>query len=253
MSPRPFFPALKISGFALLLALTLSGPVPLSAQDAPAAPTYPHDFVGCPEFTTTAGKQSAGTASVIKLSDGFQSYIVSARHLLGPEGGFAKQADAKDVPTFVQSIKIQGFTGGSRSYSVDGLLVPATQLEPIGGTPIDDLAIYQLKDSSPQDQAAPLAAKPPAVGETVWVVAEVRGGVPQGEIMHSAKVLDGDGWLRLQFDNDKIITNGASGAPVLNAAGEVVGVYSGHSEKDGHKIAFVIPAALILSVIQKSH
>jgi hypothetical protein len=181
----------------------------------------------------------------VKLKGGTQTYIVSARHLLGPEGGFAKQTPAEKVPEFVKSIDISSFSGGNRHYDVTGLLVPAKQLKPIGGPPVNDMAVYLNQDSSAQSQAVVLADQVPAVGEPVWVIARVRGGVPEGEIMHSAKVISNNGWLVIQFDNDNIITAGASGAPVLNAAGEVVGVYSAHSTTSAHKTGFIIPAPLI--------
>jgi hypothetical protein len=238
-------------------------PVPAAPKNPPtpqpavtavpsAPPTYPNDFVGGPEFNTTAGRQAAGTASVIKLKDGTQSYIVSARHLLGPDGGFKTQTAAKDVPAFVQSIRIESFSGGSQHYDVTGLLVPATKLKADGGGPIDDMAIYQNHDATPQNQAVTLADQAPAVGTPVWVVARVRGGVPEGQIMQSAKVTSNSEWIIIQFDNDGIITAGASGAPVLNAAGEVIGVYSGHSKKDGHMLGFIIPAPLIAKIIKQA-
>lgn len=241
---------ISLTFFLSVLVLAQS----LEAQDVPTVPTYPSDFVGGAEVETIDGTQGAGTASVIKLKDGFQCYVVSARHLLGPMGGFKTQTAAKDVPSFVKSIKIDAFSGGIHTYVVTGLAVPATDLNPLTA-PINDLAVYQLHDSSPQDQAVVLSDKLPIVGEPVWVVAKVRGGVPEGQIMQSAKVTsskEGE-WLNAQFDNDKIITAGASGAPVLNAAGEVVGVYSGHYGKDGHMFADIIPSTMIILIIKQAN
>ena len=67
-----------------------------------------------------------------------------------------------------------------------------------------------------------LAETVPALGSQVWLVAKVRGGASADQIMHSAKVVD----IRIifQFDDDKLITRDASGGPVVNAEGEVVGV-----------------------------
>jgi hypothetical protein len=249
-------PALTNAAPASPVAATPStptnSPAAASAPDKPAAPpTYPNDFVGGPEFDTTAGKQAAGTASIIKLKGGTQSYIVSARHLLGPDGGFEKQTAAKDVPAFVKSIEIESFSGGTHHYNVTGLLVPANQVD-TDGEAIDDMAVYQNHDTTPQDRAVALADQLPDVGTPVWVVARVRGGVPEGQIMQSGKVISNSTWIKIQFDNDGIIAAGASGAPVLNAAGEVIGVYSGHSDKDGHVRGFIIPAVLIAQVIKQA-
>jgi len=246
-------PPAPSSATATTSTATVAAPATPSPAPAPTEPpTYPNDFVGGPEFDTTAGQQSAGTASVVKLEGGTQSYIVSARHLLGPDGGFATQTPADQVPAFVQSIRIESFSGGSHHYNVTGLLVPTNRLKADGGDPVDDMAIYQNHDADPQDQAVALADRVPAVGTPVWVVARVRGGVPEGQIMQSGVVKWNDKWLVMQFDNDNIITAGASGAPVLNAAGEVVGVYSGHSKENGHVLGFIIPATLIADVIKKA-
>ena len=228
-------------------------PSPPAAATAPSGPpTYPDDFVGNPEFNTTVGTESGGTASVVKLKDGTQSYIVSARHLLGPDGGFKTQAAAKDVPSFVQSIQIDSFSGGDQHYDVTGLLVPATRLKAAGGAPIDDMAIYQNHDSTAQSQAVVLTDQMAPVGARVWVVAHVRGGVPEGQIMQPGTVKWNAKWLIIQFDDDGIMPAGASGAPALNAAGEVVGVYSNHINKDGHVLGFIIPSPLIVKIIKQA-
>jgi hypothetical protein len=239
---------------------TASTPAPVQAAPPPPTPVaapagppgYPADFVGGPEFTTTTGKQAAGTASVVKIKTDDQAYIVSARHLLGPEGGFKKQTAAKDVPSFVQSIRIEDFSGGSQDYDVTGLLVPSKRVKPVGGGPVDDMAIFRLHDTGAQSQALPLAEKIPTVGSQLWVIARVSGGVPDGQVLQSGKVQSDHPWIEIQFDNDEIITAGASGAPVLNSSGEVVGVYSGHSNENGHVMGFIIPSALIIEVIKKA-
>ena len=68
--------------------------------------------------------------------------------------------------------------------------------------------------------------------------------------MHSVVVIPKKGdWLMGEFVNPALITAGASGAPVFNGKGEVVGIYSGHSDVDGHKFAFIIPSPLILKTL----
>ncbi len=166
-------------------------------------------------------------------------------------GGFKTQTPAKDVPQFVKNIAIKSFSGGIKRYDVTGLLVQSNRLKADGGDPIDDMSIYKNHDTMAQSQAVALATEIPAVGTSVWVVAHVRGGVPNGQIMQSGKVRWNSKWLIIQFDNDGIITAGASGAPVLNAAGEVVGVYSGHSQQDGHVLGFIIPSPMIVKVIKE--
>jgi S1-C subfamily serine protease len=86
----------------------------------------------------------------------------------------------------------------------------------------------------------------------VWVIAHVAGGVPEGAFAHRAKVVGTDGrWLECEFDNPHIITNGASGAPVIDARGHVVGIYQGHADENGHKIAYIIAAPLIIETLRQ--
>ncbi len=112
------------------------------------------------------------------------------------------------------------------------------------------MAIFKIGNTDSKSEAAILEADPPSVGDSLWVVAKVRGGVPEGELVHPAKVIfPPREWIFGTFDNPDIITAGASGAPVFNAAGKLVGVYSAHGEQNGKINAFVIPAALILKAI----
>ncbi|MGA8705530.1 MAG: trypsin-like peptidase domain-containing protein [Steroidobacteraceae bacterium] len=249
---KPLSSGLLIAAFHLAQVLAASNAA--TAATPAAAPTFPDAFAGEPEFNTTGGRGSAGSAGVVKLKDGTSSYIVSARHLLGPEGAFDGQGAAKDVAAFVKSIRITSFFSGSaRNYHVAGLLVPATRLETHSSEPLDDLTIYLIKDHLAQGPVVPLADRVPAQRTQIWLVATVRGGVPDGQIMQSGRVASNGAWpkwLIFQFDNDRIVPGGASGAPVVNAAGEVVGVYSGHRTEQGHVLGFAIPAPLIATAIR---
>jgi S1-C subfamily serine protease len=248
-SVKLLFPCLLI--IPLYLTLSLGARNAVTAATPAVVPTFPNTFAGEPEFNTTNGRGAAGTASVVKLKNRTQSYIVSVRHLLGPNGAFKRQVAAQDVPAFVRSIRITSFSGAVRNYHVVGLLVPTNRLKADGGEPLDDLAIYLIKDKSPQGQAVVLADKVPAVRTQVWVVSRARGDLPDGKIMQSGRVVRTNSqWLVFQFDDDRIVTGGRSGAPVLNAAGEVIGVYSGHRMEQGHVFGFAIPAPLIATTIK---
>jgi hypothetical protein len=216
-------------------------------------PGYPKGFAGLAEFETTAGKKSAGTASLVHIDGETQTFLVSARHLLGPDGGFDKQCAAPDVPAFVQGINLLDFNSDAHvHFAVTGLVVPATTTEAgANGAPMDDMAVFQNQDSGEQDNALALSEKMPRLHEQLWVVAQVQGGTPKEQVLQPCKV---DrffaGWTVVQFDNDGINPAGASGAPVINESGQVVGVYSGHNSKDGHVYAFIIPSTLIVQVIK---
>ncbi len=230
---------------ALLVVCSMMANV--RAQTQPE-PKFPRGFAGSPEFSTTEGRQSAGTAFLAKIPGGKKAYLLTVRHLLGPDGGFKELTPQEKVPSFVKSIRLKALgSNAGKNFQVKGLTVPP---ETDSKEPLFDLAIFEVAGTFPSD-AAELAAEKPALGEAVWVIAGVRGGVPKGQFVHPAKVIEnGDRWLVCEFDNPDIVTNGASGAPVLNAAGQVVGIYSGHGVNAGKVTAFAIPTPMILQVIQ---
>jgi len=211
-------------------------------------PTFSATFVGGPEFYTTAGRRSAGTAFLARTNLVPDVFILTVRHLLGPSGGFQALVSPEKVPGFVSTIKLRYLSGtGSKEYRVQGLSVPPSADEK---APLFDLAVFKATGAFPSE-AAEIASEKPAIGETIWVIAAVRGGVPAGQIAHPARVTEnGNRWLICEFENPNIVTNGASGAPLLNAAGRVVGMYGGHTRTPGKVQAFAIPSALVLRVIQ---
>ena len=210
-------------------------------------PAFSKRSVGSPEFDTKAGRKAAGTAVVVRAEQSSQEFILTVRHLLGPDGGFQKLVEPQDIPAFVKSIDLNGLVGERRHYLVTGLSVPQPKdpKAPLASI----LAVFKINAPSGDDPAI-LEGEKPVVGDHIWVVARVRGGVPHGELAHRCVVTEsGNRWLVAQFDNPNIITNGASGAPVFDEFGKVVGVYSAHSDQNGKKFAFIIPANIVLKVI----
>lgn len=234
---------ISIGSILALIALFASSVIAHSQQ----VPSFPKNFVGIPEFRTTEGSRSAGTASLVKIAGSFQAYFVTVRHLLGPAGGFAQQVSQEQVPNFVSSISLTQLWGGAHTYNVQGLSVQKTTDE---NDPLFEIAAFKASDAN-SDDAVTISPTLPSVGSPIWIIAHVRGGVPQGQYMHPAKVTDsGQKWLVCEFDNPQIITNGASGAPVINSEGQLVGVYKGHITRNGKPFAYIIPSPLIIKVIQ---
>jgi S1-C subfamily serine protease len=210
-------------------------------------PDFPKRFVGIPEFHTRRGTQSAGTAFLARRPNDPQVYILTVHHLLGPDGGFAELIPHDQVPTFVLGIRIDELFGQPTWHDVAGCNVPPGG-DPDG--PLADLAAFKISGVA-DNQAPVLAVALPAIGDNVWVIAHVRGGVPEGMFIHHARVTEvGGQWLVCEFENPQIVTNGASGAPVINAGGQIVGIYRGHADENGRKYAFIIPSPLILKALQ---
>ena len=210
-------------------------------------PPFPRCFVGTPEFHTTEGSQSAGTAFLARRPGSPQVYVLTVHHFLGADGRVRELIPHAQVPSFVRAIRIDELFGHSTWYAVAGCAFPPGS-DPKG--PQAELAAFKTKGIAAE--AAPLLAKVvPPVSASVWVIAEVEGGVPKGVFIHRARVVENEGpWLIAEFENSQIETTGASGAPVLNADGEIVGIYAGHADEDGHKYAYLLPSPLIIEILQ---
>jgi hypothetical protein len=236
-----------VGGMFLLTWTAARGQTPLP----PSAAAFPKTFVGRPEFTTKLGTRTSGTGFLAKFENGGPIYLLTVRHLLGPAGGFPQLIPADQVPSFVSAIRLEYlFAPGSKLFRVEGLKVPET---PDEKAPLFNVAIFKTSDAlSPE--AATMSSDPPAPGDPVWILANVRGGVAEGQHVHSARVsaYHPDRWLICDFDNQAIVPNGASGAPVLNSAGKIVGVYCTHATRNDKVAAFIIPAALIAKIITGS-
>ena len=239
----------RASTLSFAMLVFLGGTGALQAEEAFFSESlFPKKCVGNPEFETKEGKQSAGTAVLTKIEEGGPLYILTVRHLLGPSGGFAREVASEELGAFVEGIRINGLFQGKKRYKVEGFTWPTITDKT---DPLEDLAVFKTGDGSPDD-AAFLATALPAVGDPVWMVAKVRGGVEEGQMLHRAVVTYSMEGSKFQaaFDNPNIITSGASGAPVFDATGKVLGIYTGHSKKEGKVFAFVIPSPVIIQVIK---
>lgn len=231
-------------------------PTPVAIAKASATPslstnppTPPYGVIGHPEFDTVAGKQSAGTAVLSKAHNSDAVYLLTVRHLLGPMGGFKELTPPEKVPSFVHSISLHPLSGGSgMNYSVQGLIIPVGDNS---NGPLSDLAAFKVPSGNSQS-ALELATLKPAIGDRVWVFADIAGGASRSVYSHPIKITDSnERWISGEFEEPNIVTRGASGAPVLNADGKVVGIYTGHDKGDKLK-CFMIPASVILSIIDPS-
>jgi hypothetical protein len=92
-----------------------------------------------------------------------------------------------------------------------------------------------------------LAHSVPSVGDSVWLVAQVRSGAAPDVLLHKAIVVSSDRtFLRFAYDNGALNLRATSGAPVVNSAGQVVGINFG-GQQEGH---WLVGDAVGLGAIQ---
>lgn len=210
-----------------LAAFTLSL---LACSAACAAPPPAAQGAICrPVFQADGQTYSAGTAFVVDLpKPDSRTLLVSAIHLFGPDGGLEQQIPAAELAQRVSLVACQPLDSaeawqGGRALTIPGAL-------PMGEGPLKDVAAFVLDTKSAATLPArlKLAATPPKPGETVWLLAQVLEGAPVTQLLHRAVVRSSkDEGLQYEYENASLKLMATSGAPVLNADGEVVGINLG--------------------------
>jgi hypothetical protein len=203
-----------------------------------------------PAFQTGIGLLEAGSAFPFRLDTG-QDVVVTCQHLFGPAGGLNADVPPAIMPRFVFgtslrdpiTLKTVGTAGG-----------PVVMAEVRANDPLRDLAAFPLP---PDHTQRPLraASAPPKVDAPVWLVARVRGGAPSGQLLHPARYVGDavDGTSLVTFDQPKLVLAGASGAPVVNEEGAVVGILVRYTERPGLLAGFLLPARAMLRLLASAH
>lgn len=122
-------------------------------------------------------------------------------------------------------------------------------VEIVGADPITDLAILRLTGGA--EACLPVRADRPRVGELCLAI-----GSPFGEYAESVSLgvvsgldrsfprLDGEWTMEHMIQTDAAINPGNSGGPLVDMAGEVIGVNECR-ETDGQNIGFAVPAETV--------
>jgi hypothetical protein len=212
-----------------------------SSIDAEGNPVVGPGFVGGPEFDTQSGTFSAGTAFFVSLPDKTDAWLITAHHIFGPPGGLPQEVSREDMRSFVKKVTIHDFVKGKKvSGKVDPLHIPSSG---------PDLAVFRTTLGA-KVAPRPLAENNPKQGDQIWLVASLQGQ-PDDQILHRGVVTDvSPNKLKCKFDNGNLITRGASGAPYINAKGEVVGLHTGSYKEPGNMAGAVLPVETIRAAIQ---
>jgi hypothetical protein len=215
------------------IALMVAMAVPALARGPVAAATEPATGVLQPTFQTVSTSIEAGKAFVIRVDGCPFPVLVTALRLLGPQGGLAGQIAARELAEQVHDIAVEPVDRPGRRIDMNALSVTPPQAEPCcantSAGSVGDLAAF----AAPESLAAfalPVATRAPLAGERLHVLA------PDGEgrklQMRHEVVAQGTqgGYLLYEFVPASFVLQRATGAPVLNAAGEVVAINVGRED-----------------------
>ncbi len=197
----------------------------IPSPDLPGAPLIPRLAVLRPYCETKFGSIDAGSAAAtafVLQPSGLPPVVLTVMSLLTPANGLSKEVESGQ-----QSRAVTGVTLGSAFGEMDSVITAAGVLDTHVSQTGDLLAI--ILPANAQERVGKLipAQEQPAVGTRVFLSAALFAGAPPSQRQHSAIITDIDALGRLvyKFDNPEISMEGTSGAPLLNATGEVVAIH----------------------------
>jgi hypothetical protein len=207
------------------------------AQTPEAAPCT----VMVPVFTVDGVSKDVGLMFAVEVGD--KRVLVTAHSLFGPAGGFAAPIPAAELPTRVTKVLLRDAYETRTDCGFSTAVLPVPDAEPMaaahqGGRDVAVFAVgvpakgKEAKKAAENPPLVPLmfASAAPAVGDVVRVLAPTAG---RADRQVGAKVVEvGTGSLYFQYDDNTVDVTGTVGAPVVNAAGQVVGINVGAGKMD---------------------
>ncbi|WP_437606774.1 trypsin-like peptidase domain-containing protein [Sorangium sp. So ce834] len=190
-----------------------------------------------PTFDTAEGRISAGTAFFVSIPGQAGPLGLTAHHLFGTAGGFEREMSATELGQLVRAVYLSEIDLGEGEEEPlragPMVVLPSAGHAREAGDWSTDVAAFRAP-ASLYARALRLAPRNAAPGEDVWLVAEVLGGKSAGQRLHRARVVHSrPTLLAYQFEDTTLELRATSGAPVVNAGGEVVGLQvSGGPEGD---------------------
>ncbi|MDQ6685211.1 MAG: hypothetical protein M3Z16_08790 [Pseudomonadota bacterium] len=195
----------------------------------------PAAAVFSPTFFTSRGEIRAGKAFLAQLPNCPTVLLVTALHLFGPAGGFGAQMAPGDIGQSVTRIGLSSIAGSNSIDEFKAVNRTPVRAAPCcqGETPasgVGDVAAFV--GPSRRDLALPVSGIPVKRGDRVYVVTSLAGG--KGEKVRFEAVARGleRGYLLYDFIDGGYAVRATSGAPVLNANGEVVAINLGGGSTD---------------------
>jgi len=217
-------------------------------EKAATTPILAENSILKPKFELKDKTFEAGTAFAIELEDEKVSLVLTAYHLFGESGGLEEEIPASVLPEVFKKATFKEAYNDTPCGECEKVL----KIEDADTNPNVDkdiVAIYfgeKLKANRLK-----LSSKLPRKGETVWLAAPTMLGVEPK--LHKATVkLASDKMLYFEYEEKDIILMATSGAPIVNASGEVVGLNIGGGEQEGKTIGVANPCTSMLKMIKKA-
>ncbi len=198
-----------------------------SGADSKTPPSIKLNTLFKPEFTVDGHQYKAG--HLFAVNDRREIYLVTAHHLFGPAGDLERQYSSQEIAS--SSVSVNGLERINEEMSIvsDDYLVVENATVMAGKKADKDITIFQYTGSELKiADTLDLASSTVKVGDTVWLYAKLKGHQEGDAFLHPATVTDmADDRLMYKFSSRFFDVRATSGAPVLNSAGDVVGMNVG--------------------------
>jgi hypothetical protein len=223
---------MNVPQLCALALITLAAPLGHAASAAAPAPDA-ETTVFVPRFITTEGNILAGKAFPVKTAS-CGTVMMSAYHLLGPSGGHTVQIPVAQLASKISRIDLHNMMNRKVMHTVTGASVTPPDAQPCcqeGKQAKGSGDVVAFRAPAELDGAAlTVSTQTVRKGDIVRVITSVPAN-PRQTVVYEA-VAEGmqDGYLMYIFKTPGFVLQATSGAPVINAAGEVVGINLGGGE-----------------------
>lgn len=189
-------------------------------------------------WDTTEGSYVAGTSFLMDTDLTEEPLLITAIHYFGEEN-YISGAELPDYVTGGQLYDILK-DGSAADGSVSSVItIPDASAFGDAENCSQDVAAFTVEESASMN-ALPMASQPCQPGDVVYLAAYLSqdGSYTYDDFLYPCIVVEDDGTELYYVLADVFLTGGASGAPLLNSQGEVVGIHiaSAGSTRYGHSI-----------------
>jgi Trypsin-like peptidase domain len=219
----------------------------LHSAAAIAAPSVPENVVFKPTFLTGHDSLTAGTGFVAKLQGRYLFF--TAHHLFGPAAGLERDLSPAEAIEFAAALAATSMHDPKQVILSTRMLLIASAKAFNDKDAGSDVASFELPNY--QGAALDMALKNPVIGDRVFLLGRPRGEetlrmIPAKVVRSSPAMLD------YEFEVAGINLAGTSGAPILNEAGDVVGINVGGVSIRGKQMGFANPVSSFSTKVRQA-
>jgi hypothetical protein len=225
--------------------------VQAASRRTEAPPIDAARYAFSPSFVTNDGPVEAGKAVPIRAAKAPGGVaVVSCNHIFGPPGKLRRIIPGEAMASFVQQGMLADLDGQKTPFG-PALSLPGAR--PFSASDAStDLSLFYAPESL-ASRALDLAASGPAVNDDVWLLARLVDGALPSDLLHRARVVSSDDkMLVYEFDSPSLQLRATSGAPVVNARGQIVGLNLGARADQGKLVAFGNPVSSVERQIDRA-